>query len=314
MARSLRYIPPRSLVEVTTRTVQARFLLRPSRDLNEIVLGIVGRAAQRYDVKVCAFVFLSNHAHLLLQPADAEQLALFMGYVNGNLAKEAGRLHVWRERFWARRYQAIVVSHEEAAQVARLRYLLDNGCKESLVRRPADWPGAHCVEGLLSGRPLRGVWFDRSAEYEARRRGERVGKYTYSEEQELTLSPLPVWSRLERTEIRERVAEIVGEIEAATRRRIRKTGRNPLGIRRILRQHPHDKPERVNRSPAPRFHADRWAVRKGLELAYYAFRVAYRQAAEDLREGKLPVEFPAGCHLPRLPFARAAPAPAFASA
>ncbi len=59
MPRPLRYVPPDSLVEVTCRTLQGRFLLCPSRDLNEIVLGVLGRAAHRYRVKVCPFVYLS---------------------------------------------------------------------------------------------------------------------------------------------------------------------------------------------------------------------------------------------------------------
>ncbi len=96
-----------------------------------------------------------------------------MGFVNGNLAKEAGRLHGWRERFWGRRYTAIVVSHEEAAQVTRLRYILEQGTKEGLVRSPLDWPGTHSTQALLDGRPIRGIWFDRTREYEARRCGQR---------------------------------------------------------------------------------------------------------------------------------------------
>ena len=48
-------------------------------------------------------------------------------------------------------------------------------------------------------------------------------------------------------------------------------------------------------------------MRKSLELAYYVFRIRFRQAAEDLRLGR-PVEFPAGCFPPRLPFARGQPA------
>jgi REP element-mobilizing transposase RayT len=302
MARSLRFVPPGALVEVTTRTVQARFLLRPGRDLNEIVLGILARAAERYDVKICAFIFLSNHAHLLLVPADAEQLARFMGYVNGNLAREAGRLHSWRDRFWARRYQAIVVSDEEAAQVKRLRYLLDNGCKENLVRKPQDWPGASAVDALLSGAPLRGIWFNRTAEYEARRCGKRVSKYEFSEELEFELSPLPAWSGLGHKEICRRVAELVREIESETRYRIDETGLAPLGIRRIRRLDPHAIPGRVSHSPAPRFHAVEPRVRRGLELAYSSFRAAYRQAAEQLRAGCRGVIFPEGCFRPPMSF------------
>ena len=60
MARSLRYVPPGSLVEVSCRTLHGRFLLRPCRDLNEIVLGILGRATRRYRVGLCAFAYLSK--------------------------------------------------------------------------------------------------------------------------------------------------------------------------------------------------------------------------------------------------------------
>jgi REP element-mobilizing transposase RayT len=309
MGRPLRWIPAYSLVEVTSRTIHGRFLLRPGRDLNEIVVGVLARAAQRYDVKVCAFIYLSNHSHLLLQPADAEQLAGFMDYVNANVAKEAGRLHDWREKLWGRRYRAIVVSDEEETQVERLRYLLENGCKENLVRSPQDWPGASSTASLLTGRPLRGVWFDRSAEYHARRRGDRVSKYDYSEELELELIPLPAWRDRDHTEIRRRIEEVVRSIEADTRKRARETGRAPLGVRRIRRQDPHSAPDRPSRSPAPRFHAHDPRIRKGLELAYYAFRIAYQQAAEALRNGQLDAEFPTGCFRPPLPFTRARPSP-----
>ena len=70
MPRPLRFVPADALVEVTCRTLHGRFLLRPSRDLNEIVLGILGRAVRRYGMKVCTFVYLSNHAHLLPWPQE----------------------------------------------------------------------------------------------------------------------------------------------------------------------------------------------------------------------------------------------------
>ena len=307
MARPLRFVPADSLVEVTCRTLHGRFLLRPSRDLNEIVLGILGRAARRYRVSICAFIYLSNHCHLLLRPADARHLARFMGFVSGNLAKEAGRLHRWPQRVWGRRYTAIVVSHEEAVQVARLRYILEQGTKEGLVRRPQDWPGAHSVQALLDGRPLRGVWFDRTREYQARRCGQRPSKYEFAEDETLELTPLPAWDNLRSTARREAVQHLLREIEGEARQARQASGRAPLGVRRILRQDPHHRPEHFHRSPAPRFHAGTWRVRKGLELAYHEFRIRFRQAAEDLKRGRAGVEFPDGCFPPPLPFARAGP-------
>ena len=311
MGRPVRFLPPECpLVEVTCRTLQGRLLLRPSPKLNAIIRGVLARAARLYAMPVCAFVFLSNHYHLLLCPGGAPHLAAFMNYLNGNLAKEAGRVHRWRERVWGRRYTAIVVSHEEAAQVARLRYLLEQGTKEGLVRRPQDWPGAHSVQALLDGRPMRGVWFDRTREYEARRCGQRPGKYEFAEEELLELAPIPAWDGVDDTRRRDAVQGLIRQIEREARKVRRASGKPPLGVRRILRQDPHGRPERMHRSPAPRFHAQAWRVRKSLELAYYEFQLRFRQAADDLQLGRPGVAFPAGCFPPSLPFARGRPAAA----
>jgi hypothetical protein len=78
-----------------------------------------------------AFVFLSTHAHFLLSPSSAGQLARLMQFVNANVAKEAGCVHAWRERLWSRRYRSIVVADDKAAH-ARLRYILAHGAKEGL--------------------------------------------------------------------------------------------------------------------------------------------------------------------------------------
>jgi hypothetical protein len=76
MSRPILYIPEkRTLLEVTVRTLQGRLLLRPSAALNEIILGILGRARETYGVQICAFSFLANHFHLLLVVDTAKQLS-----------------------------------------------------------------------------------------------------------------------------------------------------------------------------------------------------------------------------------------------
>ena len=147
---------------------------------NEILLGALGRAQQLYRVGICAFAFVSNHFHLLLRVESTRQLALFMGHFNSNLAREAGRLVRWREKFWGRRYQAIPVSDEEGAQVERLRYVLAHGCKEDLVERLRDWPGVSAVRAILDGEPLEGLWFDRSQEHLARRQGKAFARLEFA--------------------------------------------------------------------------------------------------------------------------------------
>jgi REP element-mobilizing transposase RayT len=136
MGRKLRYIPDGgALVEVTCRTLQGRLLLRPSPELNDITAGILGRTQRLYPVDIVAFQALSNHYHALLFVKSAKRLAEFAGYLNSNLAREVGRLTGWTGKVWGKRYQAIPISDEEEAQVARLKYVLSHGVKENLEAR-----------------------------------------------------------------------------------------------------------------------------------------------------------------------------------
>jgi len=197
MSRHLRFVPDGgALVEVTCRTIQGRLLLRPSPQLNDIVLGVLGRAQDRYPVEVVSFSFLSSHYHLLLWVRDARELALFMGYFNGNLARKVGHLTGWTDKLWSRRYQAILVSDEEAAQVDRLTYILANGVKENLVARVEEWPGVHSGHALLTGDPVEGIWYDRTLARNLRLRRKTPEPGQVEIRQTVVLSQLPCWKHL----------------------------------------------------------------------------------------------------------------------
>lgn len=59
------------------------------------------------------------------------------------------------------------------------------------------------------------------------------------------------------------------DADAAAERK--RTGREPLGAAAILRQHPHTRPDKTQKSPAPRFHAASKAVLEALRQAYGHF-------------------------------------------
>lgn len=304
MSRPLRWIPEGgALVEVTCRTLQGRLLLQPSQRLNEIIVGILARAQRMYQVEICALIFLANHYHLLAWVPNAKVLAGFMNYVNSNLAREAGRLAKWREKFWSRRYRAIVISDEEVEQIKRLKYILSNGTKEGLVLLPQDWPGVHCLKALLEGEPLQGYWFDRTQEYAARNRGEDFEPLQYATPEALTLDPLPCWRDLTADQIQARVAALITQVEAEAP--AAQEGCEPLGAPAILSQDPHSQPLHSKKSPAPRFHA---ATREAFLLLYHgysSFVAAFREAAEKLRRGDLTVRFPVGSFPPPRAFIEA---------
>ena len=309
MPRGVRFVPDGgALVEVTVRTIQSRLLLRPGPVLNEIVSGVLGRAQRLHGVRCHGVIVMSNHWHALLGVDDARQLARFMEYANSNIAREVSRLVDWPHRVWSRRYQAIVVSDEEKAQAGRLKYLLSHGVKEGLVKKPEEWPGVHSVRALLDGGSLKGLWFNRTREYAARNRGEDFERLKYATEEELAFSPLPCWAHLSPEEHRQRVADLVEEIETEGRAERKSKGIEPFGLESILKQNPHTRPTRTKKSPAPLVHAATKAVRQAFWEAYATFLAEFRDAAEKLRAGDRLARFPTGSFPPGLPFVSLYPA------
>ena len=138
-------------MEVSARTQHGRFLLRPSPEVNDIILGALGRAQARYGVEIYAFVFLSNHFHMLMRVDSAHQMAAFVGYFMSKIAKELGRMHGWREKFWGRRYHSASLEDSARVQQERFLYILRNGCKEDLVDSPLEWPGVSTAHAFARG-------------------------------------------------------------------------------------------------------------------------------------------------------------------
>ena len=302
MPRPLRHLPPGHLVEITLRTLQGRLLMRPNRAVTCTIAGVIGRAQRNEGMCIHAAVAMGNHLHLLISPASLEQQKRFMNQVGSNVARKVGKIVGWRERFWGRRYRAIVVSHEQAAQVARLRYLLAHGAKEGFVLSPRDWPGLQVASALTDGSmQIEGIWRNETAAYNDRQAGRERPREAYEEKQSIVLSSLPCWRELTPAQHRKAVQGLIESIEAETLRRHESAETAPTGAAFVLQADPHQPPRYVKRSPAPDFHAASRYVRNQLRAAYAAFVASFRLASEALRRGDWPVHFPSGCFPPHLP-------------
>jgi REP element-mobilizing transposase RayT len=303
MARRLRYIPePRTLVFITCRTVQGRFLLRPGPALNDIVLGTLGRCQRNHDLTLCAVTALSSHFHLLAVVEDARQIAGFMRDFKSKLAREVNRLTRWQGPVFARRYDMAVVTEEEGAQIERLAYILSNGVKEDLVEHVRDWPGVQSARALLDGKPLTGHWFERTREYAARNRRLHFERLRFATEETVVLSPIPSWAHLAPDHYRARVAALVDSIDKAAALRRRESSRAVIGVKAILAKDPLHSPAKLASSPAPLLHAFSKAARRAFYEGFSWFVSLFREAAARLKSGDRNAPFPAGSFPPGLPF------------
>ena len=310
MATPLRFIPddtklwpdrhghPIAVVEVTTRTVQGRFLLKPTQENTSLILGVLGRAQHRYDFDLFGYAFLSNHYSLLLGVRSPEHLAAILCYINSNIARELGRTENsdWKEKFWGRRSRCILVLTDDDLR-SRLRYLLANSTKEHLVKRPDRWPGAHCARPLCTGQQDTGAWVDRTELRRLRHiadKGRRVSQADATTYYPVRLSVLPCWAQLDASEQRRAVRQMCREISDQAAAERQASGGAVQGIKRLLRYSPHHKPESLSSSPAPHVHCMDQALRSWFLQAYRRFVAAYQEAHSALVSGLCAFRFPEG--------------------
>ena len=296
MAYPLRMFDPQTIAFMTARCIQARLLLRPSNETNEVLGGVLARAARLMEVEVFAYGFASNHLHLLVR-APRGNLPKFMQFVLANIARKVGWLVRWRGTFWERRYSASPVLDEEALH-ERLRYILSHGVKEGLVRKVRDWPGLSCLRMLVRGSRRTFRWFAWSKRWSSRRERAATDRFheRWTERETLELTVLPHWVNTPP----KRRARWVLEMVRAAEREAEAAHEHVLGRANVLGQNPHYRPKRPKRSPRPYCHATHAADRIAFIEDFHAFVASFRAASARWRQGDLTVEFPPGAVRPFL--------------
>jgi putative transposase len=261
---------------VTNRCEQEQFLLLPKGRVNDLVREWLARAYLFVggDIGIYAFVFLSNHFHLLLCDTSG-CLARFMCFFEANLARAVNRELGRHGSFWAREYDDVIVDGNDAF-LDRYAYVLCNAAKAGLVDRAADWIGVTSLDHSLRGEPLEVEALNRTRLHQATRRGQKVDRMDFVETLRMPLAVPPMWTGLKRRDVATRILELVRAGEAAFR--AKRGDKRALGVRAVLRQTPTDRPLEPSFRPRIRFLCKDPCHREELLAAYRAFVGAYREA------------------------------------
>ena len=285
MGRRLRFSEPWQVLELTARTIEARFLLSPDPTLSRRIIGVIAKAKEAYGLEVYAVVVLSNHLHLLFAAPCTDVASRAQCFILGNIARETNHLRERTGPLWHRRGERIPVLDDLSAE-RRLRYILSNGCKEGLVGHPEDWPGVQSATALCTDRKMQGEWVDRTSFLQCPRRDKKLEEFI--EEVELELDPLPHLKSASREEYRRMMRALVEDIAEEAKAvpgGSRRTKRRRLE-KQLAKRRPEYRPKDAASAPAPRCHGATEAICEAFEKAYDAFVEAYWAAAEKI-EGAL---------------------------
>lgn len=280
MARPLRNRAPSIYRLITIRTEGACFYMRPSKDVNKILGGILARYAEILGVKILAYCFMSNHYHLLIM-CPRGNVDEFEENINREIARRLNwKLHR-QGNFWSRRYSDQEVMTQDDLLEAFV-YVSTNATRHGMVEDPSQWPGLSSYNQSMTEKALTFPFYYYSAVEEEKR-------VTYHR---LSITPLPQFESLSR---KDRTYEVARLLEDRARSIVKdrlEHGQGFLGVEKIRAQNPFEAPTNVSKSPRPPCYTKDVSVRREFRRQEAKRQSDFMVASMRYRLGELAVEFP----------------------
>ena len=127
----------------------------PNHLMNSLITGILAKAQQLYPVRICHFLFMSNHFHLLIKVEDPAAVPAFVGYLKGEISHSVNRLLGRRRKtVFVRKYDSPKFLLPEDVK-RYIKYIYLNPTKENLESCIENYPGLNTWDAYLSGRVQR---------------------------------------------------------------------------------------------------------------------------------------------------------------
>ena len=154
MPENRKYYVNNSVHLITARTEEGLPIV-PSLFLNLLIWGILARAKKLYRIKVCHFLFMGNHFHMIVVVEDPEHVSDFVGYVKGEIAHVINRLLGRRRKtIWAEGYDSPPLLDQQTV-LRFIEYIYLNPIRANLVATIDEFPGVSSWEMFKSEVHLR---------------------------------------------------------------------------------------------------------------------------------------------------------------
>ncbi len=280
-----RQILPGSTYIIQRRCTQRQFLLKPSKDTNNVIAYCLAVAAEKYRTALHCVAALSNHHHTTLTDVLGN-IPDFMAYFHRLVAKclnmSLGR---W-ENFWSVEQPSLVRLTDDEDVLRKMVYNMANPVSSYLVQRSEMWPGLCTRPKDLPGSAIEAP----RPEIVFRENGPMPAVA------QLKLVRPPAFKDLNDEEFVALLQEALDKREAEIRAEAKAKGIRFLGLRRLRRQRHTDSPR--SREPRRKLRPRVAAINKWRRIEALGrlkkFIQDYREAWLMWKQGLPNVIFPRG--------------------
>ena len=135
--RKARIIQQGATYHVVAKTNRGEFILH-SDEMKELFLSILKAAKKKFSFKLKHFCIMSNHIHMLLEPAPETSLSKLMQWILSVFAIRFNRIfgqigHVWYDRFKSN----VIISFHHL--VNTFQYISENPVKAGICKNAGDY-------------------------------------------------------------------------------------------------------------------------------------------------------------------------------
>lgn len=307
MAQPLSIEDKEQISFITTRTGGSKLWLINNKYLESLILGVLGRYQEIYNISLYAFILMGNHYHLIAKFPGGNK-AKFMRDFNSSVGRLVGRIvkvH-GRRSVWGRRYRPQVLPNYDDVK-HWFYYSALNPVTSGLVARASDYEAYNSFYDAAAGISRTVKWIDWSAYQLKSRYNKDISPKDFEHEYKLTFSRLPGYENMSQKEYEDLLYTELRSRQAVAVEERREVGKGFLGIERLKSQVVGAEPRSTKTSRRYTFNPLVLTLcretRKIFLEAYFTLYDIYKEASAAFRSGDRLASFPSGTYPPQLPAA-----------
>jgi putative transposase len=177
MARLPRYTIPRQPQHIIQRGNNRQAIFAGEADY-QFFRDVLVEAANKYGLTIHAYVWMSNHIHLLASPEFDNSISKVFQSVGRRYVQYFNFAHRRSGTLWEGRYRATIIDSEQYL-LTLMRYIELNPVRAGIVRQPGDYLWSSYRFNAQGEWGLNADWLAPHEEYLRLGRSEAERQYTY---------------------------------------------------------------------------------------------------------------------------------------